>query len=542
MAGASLGTAYVQIVPKAQGIEGAITKELGGEAESAGISLGGKLGAFAKKALITAGIGTAVVKTLKDSIAQGAALEQNMGGAVAVFGKSLYGALEKNATSAYKNMGLSMSDYYATANKMGSLFQGSGISQQKSLELTTNAMQRAADVASVMGLDMSAAMESIAGAAKGNFTMMDNLGVAMNATTLEAYALEKGLNFKWNTASNAEKAELAMQMFMDRTAQYAGNYAHEADDTFSGSLESLQASWKNFLGSLALGENVGQMMSALAQSASTFLFNNLIPMIGKVVKSLPAAILSFLKTGLPLLVSGVTTMITNLATSVGNLANSTTGTKVSEWLTAAIPRIVVAGAQLIGKLASTLIANIPKIALAVGKIGAAIVKGLGASLWAKITSCANGIKDRLIAPIDTAKQKISDIVGKIKGFFPINIKNLLSKISIPHISLPHFKLTGEFSLKNKTVPKLSVDWYKTGGIVDSATVFGGIGMGEAGAEAILPLDPFWSRLDRWMESAEQAQGGITNNFYITGNDPKAIAEEVEKIFISKVNRRRLAWQ
>ena len=63
-------------------------------------------------------------------------------------------------------MGLSASDYMATANKMGSLFQGSGVSIEKSVNLTADAMQRAADVASVMGLDTSMAMESIAGAAK----------------------------------------------------------------------------------------------------------------------------------------------------------------------------------------------------------------------------------------------------------------------------------------------------------------------------------------------------------------------------------------
>ena len=45
--------------------------------------------------------------------------------------------------------------------------------------------------------------------------MMDNLGVSMNATTLQAYALEKGINFKWKTASNAQKAELAMKMFIE---------------------------------------------------------------------------------------------------------------------------------------------------------------------------------------------------------------------------------------------------------------------------------------------------------------------------------------
>ncbi len=56
---------------------------------------------------------------------------------------------------------------------MGALFQGSGVEQQKSLELTEKAMQRAADMASVMGIEMSVALDSVAGAAKGNFTMMD---------------------------------------------------------------------------------------------------------------------------------------------------------------------------------------------------------------------------------------------------------------------------------------------------------------------------------------------------------------------------------
>ena len=92
-------------------------------------------------------------------------------------------------------MGVAQSEYLATANKMGSLFQGSGLSQQRSLELTTKAMQRATDVASVMGIDTSQALESIAGAAKGNFTMMDNLGFAMNAKTLEAYTAGKEINF-----------------------------------------------------------------------------------------------------------------------------------------------------------------------------------------------------------------------------------------------------------------------------------------------------------------------------------------------------------
>lgn len=155
------------------------------------------------------------VDFVKESVSAFGELEQNLGGSAAVFGSYADAVVEKSK-SAYKNMGVAQSKYLATANKMGSLFQGSGLSQQRSLELTTKAMQRATDVASVMGIDTSQALESIEGAAKGNFTMMDNLGVAMNATTLQAYAAGKGINFVWNKASNAEKAELAMQMFLKK--------------------------------------------------------------------------------------------------------------------------------------------------------------------------------------------------------------------------------------------------------------------------------------------------------------------------------------
>ncbi len=128
---------------------------------------------FAVGAGMTAGFTVPVVGAIGGIVKSFAELEQNIGGTEVVFG-SFAKTVQKDAESAYKNMGLSASDYMATANKMASLFQGSGIEQKKSMDLTTSAMQRAADVASVMGVDMSMAMESVAGAAKGNFTMINN--------------------------------------------------------------------------------------------------------------------------------------------------------------------------------------------------------------------------------------------------------------------------------------------------------------------------------------------------------------------------------
>ena len=251
----------------------------------------------AMKQAVVGGFGAVVIAAaaaVKSAIPLGMELEQNLGGTEAVFGEYAE-SVQTLAETAYKNMGLSASDYMATANKMGSLFQGSGLEQVRAMELSTQAMQRAADVASVMGIDTSMAMESIAGAAKGNFTMMDNLGVAMNATTLSAYALEKGINFKWNTASNAEKAELAMQMFFERTEQYAGNFAREANSTLAGSFGRMKTNIQDILAKMALGQDIKPSLENLQESVLAFA-HNIVPAIVAILNQLPDLVSGVLST------------------------------------------------------------------------------------------------------------------------------------------------------------------------------------------------------------------------------------------------------
>lgn len=281
--------ATVTIIPNMKGSKEKISRDLGASTDKAGTTAGKSFGKSLIAGAAKVGAVVAVGKLIGDSLKAGGELEQNLGGTKAVFG-DFAETIQNQAATAYKNMGLSASDYMATANKMGSLFQGSGLEQEKALDLTSKAMQRAADVASVMGIDASMAMESIAGAAKGNFTMMDNLGVAMNATTLQAYALEKGVNFKWDTASNAEKAELAMEMFFDRTSQYAGNYAKEAEETFSGSFESMKAAAEDLMGNLALGNDITPQLHNLGDAVGTFVTDNLVPMFGNIIKEIPTFI------------------------------------------------------------------------------------------------------------------------------------------------------------------------------------------------------------------------------------------------------------
>jgi len=151
-----------------------VSKDLD-KAEGRFSKFGGVLaGVGAAMGAVAVAAGAAAIKMGKEVVKSFGELEQNLGGSEAVFGE--YAAsIQKTGEEAYKNLGVSQSEYLATANKMGALFQGSGIEQQKSLDLTTKAMQRAADMASVMGIDMQVALDSVAGAAKGNFTMIKSL-------------------------------------------------------------------------------------------------------------------------------------------------------------------------------------------------------------------------------------------------------------------------------------------------------------------------------------------------------------------------------
>lgn len=403
-----LGSAYVQIMPSAKGLQGKLSEIMNNESSTAGQISGATFGGMFKKALVAAGIGTAIKKMVGDAFAEGGELQQNLGGTEAVFGQ-FANTIQTQATSAYKNMGMSASEYMATANKMGSLFQGSGIEQQKSLEMTSKAMQRAADVASVMGLDTASAMESIAGAAKGNFTMMDNLGVAMNATTLEAYALEKGMNFEWKTASNAEKAELAMKMFMDRTSQYAGNFARESEETWSGSIGSMKSAYKDLMANIMLGNNLGPSLTALGETIKNFVANNLIPAVVNIARGLPSALVSLGSEFVPQLIG----------------AGSQLVSEIILWIQTQYPLFLKQGAEFINNIVNGILKNTPS---AVSSAASMLLELIGAiinslpQVWKTgsdiLLNLVNGIITNLPAISKSAISAIVEFLAEIGRKLP----------------------------------------------------------------------------------------------------------------------------
>ena len=111
-----------------------------------------------------------------------------------------------------------------------------------------------------------------------------------------------------------------------------------------------------------------------------------------------------------------------------------------------------------------------------------------------------GIKDKL----EAAKQTVKDVIDKIKGFFNFSW-------SLPKLKMPHINISGEFSLMPPKVPKFSIDCYAKGGVFDAPTLFnnGGrlSGLGEAGAEAIVPLENNTQWLDKIADKLSSKMGG-----------------------------------
>ena len=149
------------------------------------------------------------------------------------------------------------------------------------------------------------------------------------------------------------------------------------------------------------------------------------------------------------------------------------------------------------------------------------VKGFVEGAWTTIKGAANNIKgaidnagkafsdfrNKVSSAIDKAKSIVKSGLDKIKGFF----SGL--KLKLPDIKLPHFSISGGFSLNPLQVPKIGISWYKEGAIFDEPTIFptakGLKGVGEAGPEAVAPI----SDLQHYVgEEVESRLGGMAERF------------------------------
>lgn len=311
------------------------------------------------------------------------------------------------------------------------------------------------------------------------------------------------------------------------------------------------------------------------QKSSSTLAENLPGMVqsalGKITKNLPSA----LDKGRQIVVNLVQGIISNLPTLIS--AAQQIASKVPDFMAKNIPVVAAKAGQMMAQLAVTLLKNLPKIVVAAAKLGLTIIKGIlkmvptmlktgknlvmnlakglgGAALSAikgaarkivsgilspisaiggkirgyantvrsilsfsglasKVRGIWNSVKSAITGPIESAKNTVSRIIKKIKGFFPLGGGKLFSGIKLPHFSVSGGKFP--FGVAGKgSLPKWGVSWYRKA--MDEPYMFSkptvmARGFGDAGDEFVYGKKAL---MDDIREVSENRAQNVTMNFYV----------------------------
>lgn len=277
-------------------------------------------------------------------------------------------------------------------------------------------------------------------------------------------------------------------------------------------------------------QTVGDKMQELKQWIEEH--KTLLEIIGIAVGTLTTAIIAYTIANNSLIIAiGVLNgilVVYNTITTISTAISTAFGA-VLAFLTSPITLVILAIGALIA-IGVLLYKNWDTIVEKAGELKDKVVEKI-INLKESISNKFNEIKNNMVNKINEAKSNVLNIFDNIKTGIQNKIdsaknfvKNGIDRIksffnfswSLPHLKMPHFTISGGFSINPPSVPHFGIDWYKEGGIMEGImtepTVFGfnpKTGKfqagGEAGAEAITPLDKL---LDMIRQANNESNSGI----------------------------------
>lgn len=514
-----------------------------------------------------------------DALGSFARFEQLSGGVDILFGADALTVLE-DAQNAFKTAGLSANEYMQNVTSFSSaLINSLGGDTAEAARIANMALVDMSDNVNTFGTDAEAVQRAYQGFARGNFTMLDNLSLGFSGTRegmqqlLDKAKELSGIEYDIGNLADIYEAVHVVQSSIGVT----GKTASEAASTVEGSVGSLRAAWANWLTEMGKSDaDIDRVTNDLV-AAFVAAAENVVPAMGRIF-------IGFIK-GIPQLVAEGAA---SLPDAIAAILSSVFGEGVGEGFSQAIAAINLeplaqafkdvgefgaAAFEAVGEawaemqpLIEPLVEAVSKLAtLFVEKILPFVVEVIGSGLIGFIAGVAGAVSGvlavfgQLAAAVMAAPGAISNafstlqstlvgvftgaaegikgvfagvvsyfagIPGQIVGFFS-GIGSAISGM-FRSITLPHFTFSGSLNpldWPSGGLPKISVEWYARGGIIDGARL---IGVGEDGPEAVVPLSP--GKLQPFGEAVADAMGGRgTTNIYIDGAKVNA-SEEVESLF------------
>lgn len=509
-----LGKAYVQIVPSADGISGSIQNIMDPEAEKAGKSSGSKFGGALKSSIGgIAKVGAAATAALAGASAAVIAAA----GKTAEYGDNIDKTSQKLGVSStfyqewdavLQHSGTSMDAMGGTFKTLANAAQDASKDQQEAFKALGMSME---EVSSLSSEDL---FKSVIGNLQGMEEGTERTALATKLLGRGAQELGPLLN------TSAEET----QGMIDAVNELGGVMSADqikASAQYQDAMQDAQTALKSF--------GTGIMMDLLPYLTKFLQFaTEKMPVIKEaisgavtVVSAIVTRIRDFIMEHMGEIQSFISTASAVISTVVQTIANAfkyvvaqvTTDGTTMNTIFNNIKTIVQSAVKIVINIFKTLIAlwNGPFGAalrtigsLVASVFGAIVVKITGA--YAKIYSTIANLGSTFTRVFNTIKSTVMSVVNAITGAF-----NSMH-FSWPHIPMPHFSISppgwSVSDLVKGKIPSLGISWYAKGGMFDSASL---IGVGEAGPEAIVPLDPFWERIDDMVATVTGGgQGGTVN--------------------------------